>query len=291
MYKKINMDELNADELNADELNAHELNADEFNADELNADELNADELNADELNADELNIDELNSDELNSDELNTDELNIDELNVDKSSMNKFMEKIREILPNHYTENYSPEDYSPEDYLLWDKCSWKNADDLKLVKLCSDVNEEFAVFTIDDKILVFHYYDCGKMWFEIEHSHKNICNYDCSFYLFEYFNLLPADVISKILFNDENINELQRIWISSDREEIEINSSYKLLINYGNNNTVYIVKKNGINIFEYEDFNCTYTYQIITLYTYNSNLIIYSCDEYGGCIVIKNILN
>lgn len=220
--------------------------------------------------------------------------------------MDKFMEEVQKTCSN-YTE-CDPDDrwvYTACDKdtgnnwvheAFYDKYPDENIDDLIFIQICPD--EELALFRMKNKniILIFGYEEY--IWYEFERTYKNICGYDCEFYLLEDKSPIDPEAIVNASFDNVIESDVQKIAkIYADNVdwdnplELNIDSSYKLkLIHSDEIYRKYIIQKNGETIFEYDDSDGDYSDDIISLCVYKTNLIIHSCGNNGGCIIIKNIL-
>lgn len=173
----------------------------------------------------------------------------------------------------------------------------KNVSKLRFVKYCSEgeyYNMSIAcgIFLYKKQILVYHFNDA--FWSEVEYVTRNICGYNCVMYSNDI--IIPVQVISKILFDDENLD-----CISLDRNnyecgtpfDVNINSSYKLTATDEYKNDSILIEKDGEIVFEFKDLE--YKYMTSTdemeLYRYGTNLFIYYYGDIYGCIVIKNLLD
>lgn len=205
--------------------------------------------------------------------------------------MNQFIKKMISIYPYYcvYDDDTGENIFFNSFYINYPN---KNINDLKFVKICFNMDEEYSVFTIEDKILLYHYCD-DSSWSEINYSCKTICGYECVLYSLETSSILPVNVITKLLFGVKKIKDLKKIYVNnSNNNPLNINIDlFKIIIT---DHYKYNIMKNEETIFEFEDYDGYYRTinDELSLYSYKSNLIFYySSGDIGGCIVIKKILN
>lgn len=219
--------------------------------------------------------------------------------------IDEMCDKTRQI--SFYDDYEDEDDHDVFRNVFHEECPDLDISKLKLVKICSD--DEFAVFTIEDeqneqnnnkknKILLYRYYD--DCWSENENTSKNICGYDCDFYLFEdCSSMIPADVIAKLSISDDPSIEMQKIIEYFDITNIKVefpleiilNSNYKLIFNFTIYTASYIIKKNEEIVFQFDEEECMYTDDRLSVYVCKKNIIIHCGGNNGGSFVIKNILN